>query len=310
MMRIILVSLMMLSMVFASNKHIFSYLDSCKKSNFNALKVILKTKPKLDIYDKDGDTPLTKIAKNLPNCYYNQDLAKIIIDSSNIIDLPNKVGDTPLISSLRKDKDIYFSKFLISEGADINKPSKKDRKTPLMIAAKNANAEMVRALSERFAKRGARDKSGKSAFDYAIASGDEEIVQKVYADKRGKFAFLDSKGKALFINLAKKGFHVKDKVLDSKKILFLYTDKKIYDKLCTMIKKDIEYLVVINYDEKISDYKRCRSNIKILKFNKEFYELLLKALRWRTPPMFLLRDKKGDIIKSGIDEKSLFKINR
>lgn len=309
-MRLILASLLLLSTVLASNKQIFTYLDSCKKSNFIVLKNILKSKPKLDIYDKYGDTPLTKIAKTLPNCYYSQDLAKIIIDSSNIIDLPNLTGDTPLIVSLRKDKDIYFSKFLVSEGADINKPSKKDGKTPLMIAAQNENAEMVRVLSERFAKRGVKDKSGKSALDYAIASGNENILQKVYGDKRGKFAFLDSYEKPLFLNLTKRGFHLKDKILDNKKILFLYADKKIYAKLCTTAKRDIEYLVMINYDEKISDYKICKTNIRVLRFNKKFYELLLKALRWRTPPMFLLRDKRGDIISSGVDEKSLLKINR
>jgi len=296
------------TVLFASNGDMFNYLNSCKKSNFDNLKTMLKNRHKLDMYDKNGDTLLTKIAKTLSNCYYNQDLAKIIIDNSDIIDLPDNAGDTPLIVSLRKDKDIYFSKFLISEGADINKPSKKDGKTPLMIAAKSANEEMVRVLDERFAKRGLKDNSGKSALDYAVQSGDEKILQKVYADKKNKFAFFDNANGALFMNLTKKGFHIKDKSLDDKKILFIYGNKKIYSKLCHLAKRDTRYLFMISYNEKINTYKRCKTNIKVLKFNKDFYMLLLKALRWRTPPMFLLRDKNGNIVKSGIDEKSLLKV--
>ena len=290
---------------------IFSYLDKCSKANYEKLQQILKQKPNLKIYDKAGQTPLTKVAQSLQNCYYNQPLAKSMIDSSDILDTPNKEGDTPLLLSLRLNKDKYFAKLLIKEGAEVNAVSKKDGKTPLMLAAINGDEDMARILSERHAKRGIKDKTGKSAFDYAVQSGNIKIVQRVYADRRGKFAFLTKDNKPVLLQLTKKGFHLKDKKLDSKKILFLYANHKIYNTLCkSNLKSDTLYLVMINYDEKIDNYKVCKSNVEIVKFNEDFYKILLRALRWRTPPMFLLRNSSGSIVSSGIDMKALERVIR
>ncbi len=284
---------------------IFLYLNKCSKANYEKLQQLLKRKPDLKIYDKDGQTPLTKVAISLQNCYYNQPLAKSMIDGFDILDMPNKEGDTPLLLSLRIDRDRYFSKLLIKEGAEVNAISKKDGKTPLMLAAINGDDDMVRILSQRHAKRGIKDKLGKSAFDYALQSGNKKILQIIYADKRGKFAFLTRDNKPILLQLTKKGFHLKDKNLDNKKILFLYANHKIFDTLCkSNLKSDTLYLVMINYDEKIDEYKSCKSNAIVVRFNEDFYKILLRALRWRTPPMFLLRDSSGKIISSGIDMKA------
>lgn len=288
---------------------IFLYLDKCSKPNYAKLQQILKKKPNLKIYDKAGQTPLTKLTQSLQNCYYNQPLAKSMIDNSDILDMPNKEGDTPLLVSLRLDKDKYFTKLLIKEGAEVNIISKKDGKTPLMLAAINNDKDMVRILSERHAKRGITDKAGKSAFDYAVQSGNVKIVQRVYADKRGKFAFLTKDNKPILLQLTKRGFHLRDKKFDGKKILFLYANRKIYNTLCkSNPKPDTLYLVMVNYDEKIDKYKTCKSNVKVVKFNEDFYKILLRALRWRTPPMFLLRNSNADIVSSGIDMKALKKV--
>ena len=306
--RFVLFILVGVSLTWAKSD-IFSYLDKCSKANYEKLQQILKKKPNLKIYDKSGQTPLTKVVQSLQNCYYNQPLAKSMIDSSDILDIPNKEGDTPLLLSLRLDKDRYFAKLLIKEGAEVNAVSKKDGKTPLMLAAVNGDDDMARILSERHAKRGIKDKFGKSAFDYAVQSGNVKILQRVYADKRGKFAFLTKDNKPVLLQLTRSGFRLKDKKLDAKKILFLYANHKIYNTLCkSNLKADTLYMVMINFDEKIDDYKICKSNVLTVKFNEEFYKILLRALRWRTPPMFLLRNKNGNIISSGIDMKAFNKI--
>ena len=308
--RFVVLILVSMSLVWA-NGEIFSYLNKCSKADYKKLQQILKKKPNLKIYDKDGQTPLTKVALSLQNCYYNQPLAKNMIDNSDILDMPNKDGDTPLLLALRIDKDKYFAKLLVKEGAEVNAISKKDGKTPLMLAVINGDKDMVRILSERHAKRGIKDKSGKSAFDYAVQSGNVKILQKVYADKRGKFAFLTKDNKPILLQLTRRGFHLEDKKLDSKKILFLYANKKIYTTLCkSNLKPDTLYLVMINYDEKIDEYKTCKSNVIVMKFNEDFYKILLRALRWRTPPMFLLRDDNGVIKSSGINAKAFKRVIR
>jgi len=301
--------LFVVSVVVAGDS-IFKNLQECNKNSFIKLKNILKTKQNLEIFSKAGQTPLTAIAKNLPNCYYNQNLAKIFIDKDQkLLDKQNKEGETPLVIAVRDNKDKYFAKLLIKEGADINIASKKDGKTALILATINSDKDLVRILCERYAKRDIKDNNGKKAIDYAIKNNEQKIAQMIYANKRGKFIFLDSEGKPIKMQLTRRGFRLKDSYLNSKKLLFLYGNKKIYNQICSLkAKNNLFYIFMINHDEKISDYKSCKSNIRVVEFNEEFYKLILKTLRWRTPPMFLLRDKNGNIIVSGINEKSLKKV--
>ncbi len=283
--------------IFLQAGDIFGVIKSCKNIanpkayNFN------KT-------DKEGETPLTKLSKL--QCQNRIEIAKSIIDNSNILDKPNAFGDTPLLFAIR-NKSPYLAKLFIKEGADINIASKKDGKTALMLATLNKDKDLVRILCERHAKRGVKDIKGYTALDYAIKEKLGEIAQDIYADKRGKFIFFKKGGKPIFLKLTRKGFVVKDKNIDKKRILFAYVDAKVLKKLCKSVKdKDMVVLAMVSYDSDIKklEAKKCK-NIKLLNFNKKFYLLLMKTLRWRTPPLFLLRDKNGRIVSSGIDKKFL-----
>lgn len=278
-------------------KDIFSAINKCQDIKNAKLY-------NFDKVDKQKETPLTRLTKS--KCKNRIELAKKIIDGSNILDKPNGFGDTPLIAAIRRGKP-YLAKLFIKEGAELNIASKKDGKTPLILATLKRDKDLVRILTERHERIDTKDQNGLTALDYAIKDHLVDIAQLIYGSKRGRYIFLQKDGKPLFMQLTRKGFRVLESKIDHKRILFAYVDKKILKRVCEVVNgKDIAVLAMVGFDSKIKDMseKKCK-NIKLLRFNDKFYLLLMKTLRWRTPPLFLLREKDGRIITSGIDEKFL-----
>ncbi len=65
-------------------------------------------------------------------------------------------------------------KVLINSGADIDSQDSK-KWTPLMIAAMNANFEVVKTLTKEGANKGLEDIVGKTARDHAIETLEDEM---------------------------------------------------------------------------------------------------------------------------------------
>jgi ankyrin repeat protein len=66
---------------------------------------------------------------------------------------------------------------LVESGADVNAVTT-DGTTPLMLAAQNAKARVVDYLLKKGAKKDLKNRSGKSALDYAKISKDDEETKK------------------------------------------------------------------------------------------------------------------------------------
>ncbi len=297
------------------SNEVFHYLQNCSDQSYVTLKSLINKKNVND-KDKDGNTALMLVVKNLPNCSYNQELAKLLLDKGADIDARDKNGDTPLIAAMRLNRDKYFIKFLIKYGAEVNVQSKKDGITPLIIAVKHKDEPMVKILLERYAKRGVKDKNDFSALDYAIKMKLNNIAQEVYTSKPNKFIFLRFDNKPpLYMTLNRRGFSVSDKKMDKNEILFAYVNLKAYKKsfqdnniknhtlsVLAMLDDKDEYPKIIKIKSDMAN------QIVILYPNGKFYKLLSKTLRWATPPMFLLRDKSGKIVGSGLKESFLERV--
>ncbi len=310
--KIILSMFLCLNMSFANG--VFDYLHSCSNQSYDKLKSMINDK-NVNQKDKNGNTPLLLVTKNLPNCSYNQEVAKLLIDKGADIDARDKNGDTPLIAAMRLNKDKYFIKFLIKYGAEINVQSKKDGITPLIIEVKHKNEPMVKILLERYAKRGLKDKDGMSALDYAVKLKLSNIAQEVYTKKHNRFIFLRFQGKPLFIELNRRGFMVSDKNINKNEILFSYVNLKAFKnsfQKSGIKKRDLSVLAMLDDQDEYPKIIKVKSDISnrivFLYPNGKFYKLLSRTLKWTTPPMFLLRDKSGKIIGSGLNKKFLQKI--
>jgi len=308
------VLLILLFSVALFSSDMFSLLQSCSPSSFDKLKSLINEK-NVNQKDKEGNTPLMLVAKNLQNCSYNQELAKLLLDKGANIDETDKNGDTPLIAAMRLYKDNYFIKFLIKYGAEVNARSKKDGITPLIIAVQHKDAPLVKILVERYAKRGVKDDKGMSALDYAVKMKLNNIAQEVYTSKPNKFIFLRFDDKPpLYMTLNRRGFTVSDKKIDKNEILFAYVNLKAFKdsfQKSGIKKSDLSVLAMLDDKDEYPKISQVKSDIGdkivLLYPNTKFYKLLSKTLNWATPPMFLLRDKSGKIIGSGLNEKFLKK---
>jgi ankyrin repeat protein len=104
------------------------------------VKIILQHKPNLNVYDEDGNTPLTLAAR----------------------------GDQPPIVSM-----------LLDAGADVNSKNSETGDTPLMNACSGGSLAIVELLIERGADVNASNKHGISAQMRATRTADGKILQRL-----------------------------------------------------------------------------------------------------------------------------------
>ena len=171
--------------------------ESIRKGNTFSVQN-LANKETVKSKNKSGETPLQYAAQEA----VKPDIINILVTAGADIEERNKNGYTPLMLALRKNSgfpgiaialienkadvnarrdetlvtplmialntysiQINVLRALIDYGADINAQNR-DGQTPLMIAARERNAQTVKFLIENKANLKAKDKSGKTAADY------------------------------------------------------------------------------------------------------------------------------------------------
>lgn len=182
---------------------------------------------------------------------------------------------------------------------------------PLIKAAKAGNSAEVAKLLKSGVNKNLKDKNGLSALDWAIKNDYGDIAQMLYSNKKNKYIFLSPKNKApIYMRLDKKGFTVKNKMLNKKVILFgavsLYSfgrTAEAFDKFLKKSKIKPKNFIFLAMITKKSDYKKClKIHSKLMKYTKfvylnySFYELLAKTVKYTGTPLFLLRDDKGNVL--------------
>lgn len=84
--------------------------------------------------------------------------------------------DTALLFAVRGG-DTKMALMLISQHASLDAQDNKDGATALIIASKNADIPLVKALLDAGAEIGIDDRTGKKALDYAMRSADPLLVE-------------------------------------------------------------------------------------------------------------------------------------
>lgn len=84
-------------------------------------------------------------------------------------------GTTPLLAAAGAGK-AEACRFLVEKGASIDEPQRETALSALHLAARGAHAETVGTLLTLGADRTARDKTGRTATDYAELSGDIDAI--------------------------------------------------------------------------------------------------------------------------------------
>ena len=89
------------------------------------------------------------------------------------------IGQTPLMIAINnnKDKDIDVIKYLIDNGADLNAKYIKTEDTPLHMAIKNENIQIIQLLISKGANINIRNKMKESPLDNAIIKQNNDIFK-------------------------------------------------------------------------------------------------------------------------------------
>lgn len=135
----------------------------------------LPEEEKLNTPDKDGFTPLMNaIRKNAGNT------VSTLIKEGADVNYQAPSGETALGLAVSGDF-VLFTKELIAAGADVNKRNTSSGRTPLIDAAINGNAEIVKMLLEAGADKNARvvlygQEVDENALTTAVNNGNSEIA--------------------------------------------------------------------------------------------------------------------------------------
>ena len=162
----LLVLLLAINVVFSQNNSCF---DVARKGSLSEIKLLFdKDKSIVNAIDDNGSSML------ILACYRgNQEVAKFLINNKADVDYISKNG-TALMACVMKNEfqlvDELFLKKVNLDLADANGI------TALMLAVQFKNVEMVKKLVNAGANKGLKCKQNKTAFEYAVFSNSEEII--------------------------------------------------------------------------------------------------------------------------------------
>ena len=133
-------------------------------------KIILGKSGDVNVVDANGDTPLIHAAWK-----GHADVVRLLLDNGAYVDHRDNAGQTALhLATGYKHNDVV--KLLIEAGADVNVKKTERGSMPLILAAKNDNAEGAKMLVKAGADINLHDNFGNTALDYAKASGSTDVV--------------------------------------------------------------------------------------------------------------------------------------
>ena len=133
------------------------------------LKELMEKNPNsINEQNENGFTPL------ILACYRgNNDVAKFLIKEVKDIDALSEMGTALMACSVKGNVEI--AKLLLEKGCNPNLTDSSGT-TALILATQFKNIKMIEALLKHNADKSKIDNKGKTAFEYAAFSGNEEII--------------------------------------------------------------------------------------------------------------------------------------
>jgi ankyrin repeat protein len=128
----------------------------------------------------DGETALHRAAAR-----GHLSTVRLLVDHGANVNAVDEEGATPLLAATyRGHKDVVA--FLLSKGASVNAQEKRHGFTPLIQAVARSNEDLVKILLDHHADVSLRTVDGRTALDWAQASGTPNIVAliRTAADKK------------------------------------------------------------------------------------------------------------------------------
>jgi len=150
-----------------------NFLDNMDcKYDLEIVKYFIQNGADINSKDKDGKTPLYKVA--LGN--YSEDsklnIVKYLIENGANIKVRTSSGNTLLHGACSRF-NLEVARYLIENGEDVNVPNK-NLNTPLHKAAKSGNSKLVKCLIENGAKVNAKNKDGRTPMQLYLHKNEDD----------------------------------------------------------------------------------------------------------------------------------------
>jgi ankyrin repeat protein len=146
--------------------------DACRKGDTSAIKAMIKVNPDtVNCRNEGGFTPLIIAG------YKGQiEVVKLLLKHN--ADVNAKSGEGTVLMGACFKGNVELAALLIKHHADVNSANDLGT-TPLMYAILGQKIELINLLLDNGAVKDVKERSGKTALDYAIQSGNKEIIELV-----------------------------------------------------------------------------------------------------------------------------------
>lgn len=143
--------------------------DIARKGTIEQAKEKLKNNPNaFNVVNGEGYSPLL-----LASYRANNEVAKLLIESGSDINQKSNMG-TPLMAAIVKGNN-EIAKLLIQRSADVN-ATDSNGTSALIYSVQFQNIVTLKLLLENKVNKTHKDNEGKTAFEHAVFSGNEEII--------------------------------------------------------------------------------------------------------------------------------------
>jgi len=162
----LLIVLLIVNVVFSQNNSCF---DVARKGSLSEIKLLFdKDKSIVNAIDANGSSML------ILACYRgNQEVAKFLINNQADVDYISKNGTALMACVMKNEFQLVDELFLKKANLDLTDAN---GITALMLAVQFKNVEMVKKLVNAEANKGLKCNQNKTAFEYAVFSNSEEII--------------------------------------------------------------------------------------------------------------------------------------
>ena len=148
------------------------WIQYLKNDDYIGIKKYLKDGADVDDADENGQSVLSLAIRY--GC--EMDTINLLIDAgADIEDFDNEGVSIFDMAISHNHKDMFD--YLIEQGIDVDKTTRKSRFTPLMAAASYGRADMLKALLQNGANKDAVDKHGFKAIDFARKMNKKSILK-------------------------------------------------------------------------------------------------------------------------------------
>ncbi|MCY0978867.1 ankyrin repeat domain-containing protein [Chryseobacterium wangxinyae] len=171
--KLILTGLFILSFCVASAQDkVKSVFDIARSGSLTELKDLMKQNP--DVINETNDQ---KYSPLILACYRgNIEVADFLVHNVKDVNYNSPMG-TALMAVIFKG-DLKLAQKLLDNKSDINRADSNGT-TPLIFAAKLGNIDMVKLLQKYKAEKQTKDNEGKTAFEYAVFSKNQELINEL-----------------------------------------------------------------------------------------------------------------------------------